>query len=82
MGLFKKSNKSSKGEKVITKTAKQAKIEKQIQKELDKEKGTCPECGHYDVWNGMTESYIPLKGQCEYFECKKCSCQWEYLSRK
>lgn len=79
MGLFKK---RAINEKIITKTSKQAMLEKEIKEKLEKENKTCPECGHYDVWNGMTESYEPLKGRREYFECTKCGCQWEYLSRQ
>lgn len=78
MGFFKR---KVMNDKVITKTSKQAMIDRNTQEQLEKEKGTCPECGYYDLWNGGIESYEPLKGRREYFECEKCGCQWEYLSR-
>ena len=35
---------------------------------------TCPECGYYDIWNGMItdEEY-------DYYTCQKCGAEWRIL---
>ena len=41
----------------------------------DKLDATCPECGYYDIWNGMItdEEY-------DYYTCRKCGVEWRILS--
>ena len=35
---------------------------------------TCPECGFYDIWNGMITD-----GEYDYYTCKRCSAEWRVL---
>lgn len=79
MKLFKKRNEIKRS---IIKTSKEAIFEEEEAEKLEIKKKTCPECGHYNVWNGITESYSPRKGYTEYFKCKKCHCQWEFYTNK
>ena len=54
----------------ITKTRFDVEREK-IKAKLD---ATCPECGNYDIWNGMItdEEY-------DYYTCQKCGAEWRIL---
>ena len=54
----------------ITKTRYDVEREK-IKERLD---ATCPECGYYDIWNGMItdEEY-------DYYTCKRCGTRWRIL---
>ena len=35
---------------------------------------TCPECGYYDIWNGMFSD-----AEYDYYTCQKCGCEWRIL---
>ena len=35
---------------------------------------TCPECGFYDIWNGMITD-----GEYDYYTCRKCGVEWKVL---
>ena len=35
---------------------------------------TCPECGFYDIWNGMITD-----GEYDYYTCRKCGTKWRIL---
>ena len=35
---------------------------------------TCPECGYYDIWNGMRTD-----GEYDYYTCQKCGVEWRIL---
>ena len=54
----------------IMKTSYDVEREK-IKAKLD---ATCPECGYYDIWNGMItdEEY-------DYYTCRKCGTKWRIL---
>ena len=36
---------------------------------------TCPECGYYDIWNGMLTDK-----EYDYYTCKRCGTEWRILS--
>ena len=40
----------------------------------DKLDATCPECGFYDIWNGMITD-----GEYDYYTCRKCGAEWRIL---
>ena len=48
-----------------------------VEREKIKEKldATCPECGYYDIWNGMITD-----GEYDYYTCKKCGTEWKVLN--
>ena len=54
----------------ITKTRFDVEREK-IKEKLDSE---CPECGYYDIWNGMRTD-----GEYDYYTCRKCGTEWKVL---
>ena len=54
----------------ITKTRFDVEREK-IKERLNSE---CPECGFYDIWNGMITD-----GEYDYYTCKKCGVEWKVL---
>ena len=54
----------------ITKTRYEVEREK-IKAKLD---ATCPECGFYDIWNGMITD-----GEYDYYTCRKCGVEWKVL---
>lgn len=54
----------------ITKTRFDVEREK-IKERLDSE---CPECGYYDIWNGMITD-----GEYDYYTCRKCGTEWKVL---
>lgn len=54
----------------ITKTRYDVEREK-IKEKLDSE---CPECGYYDIWNGMITD-----GEYDYYTCRKCGTEWKVL---
>ena len=54
----------------ITKTRFEVEREK-IKAKLD---ATCPECGNYDIWNGMITD-----GEYDYYTCRKCGVEWRIL---
>ena len=54
----------------ITKTRFDVEREK-IKAKLD---ATCPECGYYDIWNGMITD-----GEYDYYTCRKCGVEWKVL---
>ena len=54
----------------ITKTRYDVEREK-IKERLDSE---CPECGYYDIWNGMITD-----GEYDYYTCRKCGTEWKVL---
>ena len=54
----------------IIKTSYEVEREK-IKAKLD---ATCPECGNYDIWNGMITD-----GEYDYYTCKKCNAEWRIL---
>ena len=54
----------------ITKTRYDVEREK-IKERLDSE---CPECGYYDIWNGMITD-----GEYDYYTCRKCGTKWKVL---
>ena len=54
----------------ITKTRYDIEREK-IKEKLDSE---CPECGYYDIWNGMMTD-----GEYDYYTCRKCGVEWKVL---
>ena len=54
----------------ITKTRFDVEKEK-IKAKLD---ATCPECGFYDIWNGMITD-----GEYDYYTCRKCGVEWKVL---
>ena len=35
---------------------------------------TCPECGNYDIWNGMFSD-----AEYDYYTCKRCGVKWRIL---
>ena len=55
----------------IIKTSYEVEREK-IKAKLD---ATCPECGYYDIWNGMITD-----GEYDYYTCQKCGAKWRILS--
>ena len=63
-------NMKHKPEYEIMKTSYDVEREK-IKAKLD---ATCPECGYYDIWNGMItdEEY-------DYYTCRKCGTKWRIL---
>lgn len=50
-----------------------------VEREKIKEKldATCPECGYYDIWNGMITD-----GEYDYYTCRKCGTQWKVLNEE
>ena len=54
----------------ITKTRFDVEREK-IKERLNSE---CPECGFYDIWNGMITD-----GEYDYYTCRKCGVEWKVL---
>ena len=54
----------------IIKTSYEVEREK-IKAKLD---ATCPECGNYDIWNGMFSD-----GEYDYYTCQKCNAEWRVL---
>ena len=54
----------------IIKTRYEVEREK-IKAKLD---ATCPECGNYDIWNGMITD-----GEYDYYTCRKCGVEWRIL---
>ena len=63
-------NMKHKPEYEITKTRYEVEREK-IKDKLD---ATCPECGFYDIWNGMITD-----GEYDYYTCKRCNAEWRIL---
>ena len=47
-----------------------------VEREKIKERldGECPECGYYDIWNGMITD-----GEYDYYTCRKCGTEWKVL---
>lgn len=54
----------------IIKTRYEVEREK-IKAKLD---ATCPECGYYDIWNGMITD-----DEYDYYTCKRCGVEWRIL---
>ena len=50
-----------------------------VEREKIKEKlnSECPECGYYDIWNGMITD-----GEYDYYTCRKCGTQWKVLNEE
>ena len=70
--------------KIITKTSKQYEYEKSLKDKETMENRTCPECGHYDIFNGITQSlrreggfFFSKHVRYNIYKCKKCGCRWE-----
>ena len=68
----KRKHKEQIGEKIIISTSYEAQSEKK-QREID---ATCPECNHYDAWNGGTTN-----GTYDFYTCRKCKCEWKVKIR-
>ena len=47
-----------------------------VEREKIKERlnSECPECGYYDIWNGMITD-----GEYDYYTCKRCGTKWRIL---
>lgn len=70
--------------KNIIKTSKQHKREKYLNDKRIIEESTCPECGYYDIFNGMIQSWryeggflFGKYGTYNIYKCKECGCEWE-----